>query len=310
MYRPSGGFDYMRHKLKAPISSLRIAEVLALEHRGGPVEVVSVCNVSSAESQAMMFMKCAEINLSCKDAMVIAPAESKIDVTCAHLISARPRFDFMRALYLVDQSVGFLEADTAPVIHPTARVSVHASIANGVHIGANTVIEPYVYLHAGTRIGSNCLIRCGADIGGDGFGYERLDDGTPLKFVHLGGVLIGNHVEIGANSCVARGALSDTVIDDHAKIDNLVHIAHNCYVGRGAFVIAGAEVSGGVQIGAGAWIGPNAAIIQKVDIGAGATVGIGAVVTRSIPEQQTVAGSPAQEISEFIRHRKLIASLR
>jgi UDP-3-O-[3-hydroxymyristoyl] glucosamine N-acyltransferase len=300
----------MGHELNAPMSSRRLAEALGLEHRGSPIDVFRVCSLGSPEPAALLFAKQAGQDPACRDAVVIAPAEVALGASCVHLVSPQPRFDFMRALYLIEQEVGFYESDVKPIIHPTARVSPHASIANDVHIGANTVIEPHVYLHAGTRIGSNCLIRCGADIGGDGFGYERLDDGTPLKFVHLAAVRIGDHVEVGANTCIARGTLSDTVIDDHAKIDNLVHIAHNCRIGRGAFVIAGAEVSGGVQIGPGAWIGPNAAIIQQVKIGAGATVGIGAVVTKDVPAQQTVAGSPAQEISEFIRHRKLVASLR
>jgi UDP-3-O-[3-hydroxymyristoyl] glucosamine N-acyltransferase len=300
----------MGYELKAAMRSRRMAELLGLEHRGSPVEVLRICSLENAENSALLFVKHAGQEPGCRNAVVIAPAETALHASCAQLVSTRPRVDFIRALYLIEQSVGFAESTAETVIHPTAQVSPHATLANDVHIGANSVIEPHVYLHAGTRIGSNCLIRCGADIGGDGFGYERLEDGTPLKFVHLGAVRIGDHVEIGANTCVARGTLADTVIEDHAKIDNLVHIAHNCLIGRGAFVIAGAEVSGGVQIGPGAWIGPNAAVIQQVKIGAGATVGIGAVVTKDVPAQQTVAGSPAQEISEFIRHRKLVAGLR
>jgi UDP-3-O-[3-hydroxymyristoyl] glucosamine N-acyltransferase len=300
----------MGHELNAPMSSRRLAEALSLEHRGSPVNLFRVCSLGRPEPAALLFVKEAGQEPDCRDAVVIAPAEVALGADCVHLVSPQPRFDFMRALCLIEQTVGFYKSDAKATIHPTAQVSPHASIANDVHIGANTVIEPHVYLHSGTYIGSNCRIRCGADIGGDGFGYERLDDGTPLRFVHLAAVRIGDHVEVGANTCIARGTLSDTVIDDHVKIDNLVHIAHNCHIGLGAFVIAGAEVSGGVRIGPGAWIGPNAAIIQHVTIGAGAIVGIGAVVTKDVPARQTVAGSPAQEISEFIRHRKLVASLR
>ena len=299
----------MGYELKSPITSVRLAHALGLDHRGPSILVTQVCSYDNFSPGALMFMKSPGLDFNFQDVLIIAPQVANFEPTFAHIVSAGPRLDFMRALHFIEKNIGFTHSVDPPVVHPTARVSTHASLENGVNIGAYTVIEPHVYLHAGTRVGSNCLIRCGADIGGDGFGYERLDDGTPLKFVHLGGVEIGSHVEIGANTCIARGTLGNTLIEDYVKIDNLVHIAHNCKIGRGAFIIAGAEVSGGVHIGQGAWIGPNAAIIQQVRIGAGSTVGIGAVVTKDVSENQTVAGSPAQEISEFIRCRKLLSSL-
>jgi UDP-3-O-[3-hydroxymyristoyl] glucosamine N-acyltransferase len=299
----------MGNELKSPLFSTHLAAKLGVEHRGRPVSILRICTINFPELEALMFSKLALSDLTFRCSILIAPDNSILHESCAHLVSKRPRLDFMRALCFLEETVGFLKVGGEASIHPTAIVSPYAVISENVQIGQNTVIEPHVYIHAGTRIGSNCLIRSGADIGGDGFGYERLDDGTPLKFVHLGGVRIGNYVEIGANTCVARGTLGDTLVDDYVKIDNLVHISHNCEIGRGAFVIAGAEVSGGVQIGAGAWVGPNAAIIQQVKIGAGATVGIGSVVTKDVPDHQTVAGSPADEISDFIRRRKLIAQL-
>ena len=100
-------------------------------------------------------------------------------------------------------------------------------------------------------------------IGHVGFGYARETDGTPVAIPHSGGVDVGDHVDIGANTCIDRGTMSDTVIGHQVKIDNLVHIAHNCVIGEAAYVIATAIVGGSVKIGPRAWIAPNASIRQR-----------------------------------------------
>jgi UDP-3-O-[3-hydroxymyristoyl] glucosamine N-acyltransferase len=172
-------------------------------------------------------------------------------------------------------------------------------IENGCVVGAGSIIEHNVVLHAGTRIGKNSRIRSCSSIGGDGFGFERMEDGTPLRFPHLGGVLIGNNVEIGALNSIARGTLSDTVIMDYVKTDNLVHVAHNCVIDEGCLITACAELSGGVTLGKRVWIGPNVAMMQKISVGDDALIGLGAVVTKSVQSKTIVAGNPAKVIREI-----------
>jgi UDP-3-O-[3-hydroxymyristoyl] glucosamine N-acyltransferase len=150
----------------------------------------------------------------------------------------------------------------------------------------------------GTHIGKNCLVRANSTIGSDGFGYERKENGDPVKFIHLGGVIIGNNVEVGSCTCIAKGTLGKTIIEDNVKIDNLVHIAHNCVIRKGAFVIATSILCGGVEIGSNAWIAPNATITQKAKVGENSIVGLGAVVTKSVDANTTVAGNPARILNK------------
>jgi UDP-3-O-[3-hydroxymyristoyl] glucosamine N-acyltransferase len=210
------------------------------------------------------------------------------------LPSQAPRLDFIRALAWLDAQLGFRSESRPAEIDPTARIGRNVVIAEDCFIGAEVSIEPNVVILRGPRVGAGSRIRANATIGSDGFGFERLPGGQVLRFVHLGGVQIGQDVEIGANACVARGTLNDTIIEDGAKIDNLVHIAHGVRIGRGAFVIAGAEISGGCVIGPGAWIGPNACILEKVNIGTGAMVGLGATVIRHVADGEIHAGNPAK----------------
>lgn len=112
--------------------------------------------------------------------------------------------------------------------------------------------------------------------------------------VHLGGVRIGDHVLVGAMTAIARGALQDTVIEDYVKINNLVHVAHNCHIGRGTLIGACADLSGSLTIGANCWIAPNCSIRQKLVIGEDSTIGIGAVVVKDVAPGTTVYGNPAR----------------
>lgn len=183
-----------------------------------------------------------------------------------------------------------VDVGTQPSIAAGAVVEDGCSLGDRVRIGANAV------LCAGTIVGDDVVIGPGTVIGHTGFGYVREEDGHPLLVPHQGGVVIGDRVEIGANATIDRGTMDDTVIEEDAKIDNLVHIAHNCVIGRGAFVIATAILCGGVRVGPGAWISPNAAVREQLTVGEGATVGLSATVIKDVPDGATVVGSPAREL--------------
>ncbi|MDP9203657.1 MAG: UDP-3-O-(3-hydroxymyristoyl)glucosamine N-acyltransferase [Gemmatimonadota bacterium] len=217
----------------------------------------------------------------------------------------QPRLAFIRV-------VADLFANEAPRgVHPTAVIDSSVRLPSAIYVGPLTTIGPKcsigngtvihggVHIYSDTQIGANVTIHAGTVIGADGFGYQRNDDGRLEKFPHLGGVIIEDDVEIGANTCIDRGTLEPTLIREGAKIDNLVHIAHNVDVGRHAAVIAHAMVGGGTRIGDYGWVAPCACLRDGISIGAKATVGLGAVVTRDVPDRATVMGSPARDAAEY-----------
>src|SRR5690606_230154 len=123
----------------------------------------------------------------------------------------------------------------------------------------------------------NVTINAGTVIGAEGFGYQRNENGEFEKFPHIGGVIINDNVDVGSNTSIDRGALGNTIIGEGAKIDNLVHIAHNVKVGKHAAVIAHAMIGGSSVIGDYSWVAPNSAIRDQISIGNRVTVGLGAV---------------------------------
>ena len=187
------------------------------------------------------------------------------------------------------------------VIDPDAEISDSASIGPFVQIGKakigkGTVISANVRIYDDVVIGDYCYIKEGAVIGGPGYGYEVDNNGNRFRFPQIGGVVIGNHVDIGGNTCVDRGALSNTIIEDYAKIDNLCHIAHNVHIGKNAMIIACSEISGSCQIGENAWIGPKTSVRDWRSIGGNATIGIGANVVKDVPDNEVWAGNPATKM--------------
>ncbi len=190
-------------------------------------------------------------------------------------------------------------------IHPEAKVHSKTYIGPFTYIGKSEIDEGVIifgncHIYDGVRIGKNVIINAGCVIGSSGFGYLRDENGISINFPHVGGVIIENNVEIGANSCIDRGALSDTVLKEGAKIDNLVHIAHNVIVGKHSYVIAQAMVGGSTILGDFSWIAPSAVLRDQIKIGNKAIIGLGAVVTKNVPENEIWAGSPARPLKEFL----------
>lgn len=188
--------------------------------------------------------------------------------------------------------------DPEAVVDPETYIGPHSYIGKA-RIGKGTIVRGHVFIYDNVVIGHNVLIHPGVVIGGEGFGYARDEDGTAVHFPHVGGVVIEDSVEIGSNTCIDRGTLGETVIKAGAKIDNLVHIAHNVVVGRNAFVIANAMVGGSTVIGEESWIAPSVTLRDGIVVGDRAVVGLGAVVAKSVPAGETWLGSPARKLSEF-----------
>lgn len=173
-----------------------------------------------------------------------------------------------------------------------------AVIEAGAQVGSGTIVGAHAVLKSGVIVGESCRIGTHTVIGTQGFGYEFDDDGAPILIPHLGGVVIGDDVEIGNHVSIAQGTIDPTRIRSHVKIDDCVFIAHNVQIDEASYIIAGAEISGSVTIGKRVWVSPEATVINKVSIGDDALVGIGAVVTRNVPQNTVVSGVPAKVLRE------------
>ncbi len=192
-------------------------------------------------------------------------------------------------------------SDKAVVLTENIGKNVHIGancyIGEDTVIGENTIIHPNVSIICPCRIGTSCEIFSGVVIGADGFGYYK-KDGVPHREVHFKGVVIGNNVDIGANTCIDRGLLTDTVIKDNAKIDNLCHIGHNDIIEENCMIIAGAVIGGSAHIKQGAYLAPGATVINQSTIGEDSTVEMGAVSFRDVKPGVVVMGNPARTIGK------------
>jgi len=222
--------------------------------------------------------------------------------------------------------------ETHPIgIHPTSIISKSAKIGkdpsiypyviidNNVEIGDNVVIYPFTYIGINSKIGNNSLIysnvvirenviigerviiHSGTCIGSDGFGYTKLEDGTHYKIPHVGGVIIEDDVEIGANVCIDRAMLKNTVIKKGTKIDNLVQIAHNCVISENSIIAGQVGLSGSVKLGKNVILAGQVGVADHLSIGDNSIVLAQSGVSKDIPENKTYWGYPAREVKEAWR---------
>ncbi|WP_028605661.1 UDP-3-O-(3-hydroxymyristoyl)glucosamine N-acyltransferase [Ottowia thiooxydans] len=223
--------------------------------------------------------------------VVVAPAqaeEAKQRGDC--IVTSDPHLYFARITQLWKKVSGRVPS---PGVHPSAVVEegawIDASasvgalcfIGRGARIGANTVLKERVTLAEDCVIGERCLIQSGAVIGGDGFGFAH-HEGAWIKIEQLGAVRIGDDVEIGANTCIDRGALDDTVIEDGVKLDNLIQIGHNTHIGKHTAMAGCVGVAGSARIGAHCTVGGAGMILGHLTIADNVHISSASIVTRSI----------------------------
>nr|WP_295778705.1 UDP-3-O-(3-hydroxymyristoyl)glucosamine N-acyltransferase [Rhodoferax sp.] len=171
--------------------------------------------------------------------------------------------------------------DAEAVVHPSASIGALCVVERGARIGADTVLKSRVTVGEDCVLGERCIVHSGVVIGADGFGFAPNGD-VWEKIEQLGAVQIGNDVEIGANTCIDRGALQDTVIEDGVKLDNLIQIGHNVRVGRNTAMAGCVGIAGSATIGEHCTIGGGAIILGHLTLGAHVNISAATLVSKSI----------------------------
>lgn len=234
---------------------------------------------------------------------------------------ANPRLEYAKMLQFILKQTMICPAERCLAMHvgddfklgENTFIASQVIIGNNVSIGNSCIIKAGAIINDNVQIGDGTVIREHAVIGGDGFGFERDEEGIPIRIPHLGGVVIGRDVEIGAFTTICAGTIEPTIIEDYTKIDDHVHIAHNCHIGSKCLITACAEISGSVRIEDETWLGPQSAVIEKTHIGKKCLVGIGAIVKRRVSDGSIVAGNPAKTLEmikkETERYERVIAEV-
>ena len=232
----------------------------------------------------------------------------------AHFARSMAKFGYVKTL---EGTSGAAQIAKSAKVHQSVVIGAGAIIGENVTISPNTVIGPGVSIAQGCSIGpnvsiqaaligKNCVLKASVVIGGRGFGVDRDEIGM-IDIPHFGRVIIGDDVQIGANSCIDRGQLGDTILDDCVKIDNLVQIAHNVEIGEGSCLAAFTGISGSCKIGRNVMMGGAVGLADHLEIGDNVFIAARSGVMHNIPEGEKWGGTPAQPMGDWMRE---IATMR
>jgi UDP-3-O-[3-hydroxymyristoyl] glucosamine N-acyltransferase len=323
-----------------------IADALGVRLIGdGRVEVNGLASIESASPGDLVFVedeKHLAAALQSRAGAVIAAARFTEMMPSGKplLLADHPKLAFARAAQMLRDGAASIPQQSvheSALVHSSARVSMGVSVGEravigeaaeigentqigagsvigvGVKIGRSCEIYPNVTIYPGTTLASRVIVHAGAVLGSDGFGYVRdRETGHYEKFPQVGRLVIEDDVEIGANTTVDRGALDETRIRRGAKIDNLVHIGHNCQIGEDVVIAAQTGLSGSIVIENGAVLGGQVGIGEHARIGEGVMLGgQGGVLPNKILRGKGVAfwGTPAQPLRQYLKQLATLARL-
>ncbi|SFU63992.1 UDP-3-O-[3-hydroxymyristoyl] glucosamine N-acyltransferase [Paenacidovorax caeni] len=300
--------DALGGELEGATRETRIARIAPLES-AGPGDLSFLSNPRYQQQLAASQAAC----------VIVAPAlREQARQRGACIVAANPYAYFARATQLWRQAQGrgpVPGVHPSAVVHPDAQVDASAIIGplcvveRGARIGAGTWLKSRVTVGEDCQVGARCILHSGVVVGADGFGFAP-EDGAWVKIEQLGAVRIGDDVELGANTCVDRGALDDTVIEDGVKLDNLVQIGHNVHVGRHAAMAGCAGVAGSARIGAHCTVGGGGIVLGHLALADHVHVSAATTVTRSISQPGLYTGMfPADENAKWEKNAATLKQL-
>ena len=245
---------------------------------------------------------------------------SKISNSNLIIFSKNPRLEYARLLDKILKEVGYYNTknyylkdgyyyDDTLKLGENIIIEPFVRIGNNVEIGNNTIIKSGTIINDNVKIGNNCYIRENSVIGGEGFGIETDTDGKTYRIPHIGGVEIGNNVEVGALTTVCSGTIEKTIVKDYVKIDDHVHVAHNVVLEEGVLIVAGTVIGGSTKIGKNSRTAPNTAIKNGLKIGSNVVMGMSARVNENLPDNIIVTNEKAdtlENIKKYLKYKKQI----
>ncbi len=312
-----------------------IAEFLRGELSGdGDVDIVRVAALETASNGAIAFVEKTESEIVSNASCLIVPNNFEGSGNIPFIKVANPKLAFAKiAALLHPAKIRESKIHGSSVISDSAKIGkdvfigaftcvgdrseigadthlrAGAKIGDDVKIGTNCVLHPNVVIEDGCTIGDNVILHAGVVIGADGFGYVR-DSDSYIKFPQIGTVVIENNVEIGANTCIDRGALGETRIGEGTKIDNLVQIAHNVQIGKRVVIAAQTGISGSTVIEDDCVIGGQVGMGDHAHVMSGAVIGSQAgVLPGKIVRPGVWWGTPVQPLDEYKRQNAHIKGL-
>lgn len=320
-------YKHSKAKSIKEIAQIADAEIITAGHEDEQIE--NVCSIQSAGANDVCFFydkknKALAQQIKSKACITIKELASLVPEGVVVLISENPKLSFIKlvsAFYQEYMPSAKIESDAH--ISKTAKIGANCYIGHNVLIeddvviGDNCIIEANVVISRGCKIGNNCRIAnnasiayclmgndcyiyTGARIGQDGFGFSVVE-GRHKRIPQIGRVIIGNDVEVGANACIDRGALDDTIIGDGTRVDNLVQIAHNDKIGKCCILVAQTGIAGSCTLGDYVVCGGQVGLADHLNIGSGVQIGAQSGVMRDIEPGAIVMGSPTVPFKDFMR---------
>jgi UDP-3-O-[3-hydroxymyristoyl] glucosamine N-acyltransferase len=180
------------------------------------------------------------------------------------------------------------------------RLAQHVTLEDGVTVGDDTIIGPGAVCYRGSHIGNRVVLKAGAVIGGEGFGYLS-DRSGHHRIPHVGGCFVADEVEVGSHSCVDRGSIDDTVVGRGTKIDNLVHVGHNVHIGERCLIMAGVGIAGSTRVGNDVILAGHVGVTDHLVIGDRARIAAKSAIFGDVPAGASFSGHPARPHRQFLR---------